>query len=70
MMAVGLSYAGESGSSLLQVFRLYGKELRLVFSRTYLAKTIGDLTGDGKNEFLLVYPHESSEGVHVHVRRL
>ena len=63
MMAVGLSYAGESGSSLLQVFRLYGKELRLVFSRTYLAKTIGDLTGDGKNEFLLVYPHESSEGV-------
>ena len=54
MMAVGLSYAGESGSSLLQIFRLDGQELQLVFSRTYLAKTICDLTGDGENELLLV----------------
>ena len=62
MMAVGLSYAGESGSSLLQIFRLDGQELQLVFSRTYLAKTICDLTEDGENELLLVYPHEDSEG--------
>ena len=63
LIAVGLTYAGESGNSLMQIFGLYGKELRLIFSRTYLAKTICDLTGDGKDEFLLVYPNEDSEGV-------
>lgn len=63
LIAVGLTYAGESGNSLMQIFGMYGKELRLIFSRTYLAKTICDLTGDGKDEFLLVYPNEDSEGV-------
>lgn len=63
LIAVGLSYAGESGNSLMQIFGLYGKELQLLFSRTYLAKTICDLTGDGKEEFLLVYPNEDSDGV-------
>lgn len=63
LIAVGLTYAGESGNSLMQIFGMYGKELKLIFSRTYLAKTICDLTGDGKEEFLLVYPNEDSEGV-------
>lgn len=63
LIAVGLTYAGESGNSLMQIYSLYGKELRLIFSHTYLAKTICDLTGDGKEEFMLVYPNEDSEGV-------
>ena len=63
LIAVGLSYAGESGNSLMQIFGLYGKELRLLFSRTYLAKTICNMIGDDKEEILLVYPNEDSEGV-------
>ena len=63
LAAIGLAYAGESGSSLLQVFSAEGGNLELLFSRSYQAKYVGDLTGNEDSELLLIYPQENSEGV-------
>ena len=63
LAAIGLSYAGELGSSLLQVFSAEGGNLELLFSRSYQAKYVGDLTGNEDSELMLIYPQENSEGV-------
>lgn len=62
MLAVGLSYAGENGSSLLDIFSLQGGEMQLVSSKAYQAKALGDLTGSGSDDLLLIYTQEDSEG--------
>ncbi len=62
VLAVGLSYAGENGSSLLDIFSFQDNEMQLVSSKAYQAKAFGDLTRNGSDDLLLIYTQEDSEG--------
>lgn len=63
LLAVGLSYAGENGSSLLDIFSLQGDGMQRISSKAYQAKALGDLTGEGNDDLLLIYTQEDSEGL-------
>ena len=60
--AVGMQYAGENGSSLLQVFGLRAGELAALSSFAYQEKAAGDFSGDGFSDLFLLYTRESGEG--------
>jgi hypothetical protein len=62
LLAVGLSYAGENGSSLLDIFVLRDNTMQMLSSRAYQTKAIADLTGDGSEDLLLIYTQEDEEG--------
>lgn len=62
LMAVGLSYTGEGGSSLLKVIGFDGRVLETLYSQYYQAKIICDLTGNGLDDFLLIQSQEAGLG--------
>lgn len=63
LLAVGLSYAGEGGSSLLKVIGFDGNLLNTHFSQYYQAKLIGGLTGSGTDDCLLIQSREAEQGL-------
>lgn len=63
LLAVGLSYAGEGGSSLLKVISFGDGELTTLFSEYYQAKLIADLTGSGTDDCLLIQSRDAGEGL-------
>lgn len=63
LLAMGLSYAGEGGSSLLKIIGFDDGLLVTHFSQYYQAKLLADLTSSGKDDCLLIQTRESEEGL-------
>ncbi|MBQ4050697.1 MAG: hypothetical protein IJD13_03645 [Oscillospiraceae bacterium] len=63
LLAMGLSYAGEGGSSLLKVIGFEDGLLSTHFSQYYQAKLLADLTGSGRDDCLLIQSREAEQGL-------
>lgn len=63
LLAIGLSYAGEGGSSLLKVIGFSDGLLTTHFSQYYQAKLIADLTSSGVDDCLLIQSREAEQGL-------
>lgn len=63
LLALGLSYAGEGGSSLLKVIGFGDGLLTTHFSQYYQAKLLTDLTSSGKDDCLLIQSRSEEEGL-------
>lgn len=59
---VSLDYAGDSGSNLLCLYGLEGEEVRQIGAFTFQEKSIGDFTGDGIDDLLLLYTADDPVG--------
>lgn len=63
LLALGLSYAGEGGASLLKVISFADGLLTTRFSQYYQAKLLADLTGSGRDDCLLIQSRSEAEGL-------
>ncbi|MDD6032481.1 MAG: hypothetical protein PUC47_03195 [Oscillospiraceae bacterium] len=63
LLALGLSYAGDGGNSLLKVIGFDGSLLSTLFSQYCQAKIIGDLTVGGTDDCLLIQSRGEEEGL-------